>query len=159
MRGFPSKRKEARGNRKVENVRKGESNRRSSSFENIRGNTVRSWSCFCRKISDERQYSFLRAEKGIRVLRGRREGRDGAERRGRTVKTWGEKWIETFSLVTIRFSLVTIFLTQSLGIQSCLMILTLLGQLLDLVFYLLLTHASLPSCSPDLLFLPGFLVP
>ena len=42
MRGFPSKREEARGNRKVKNMREGESNGRSSSFENIRRNTVRS---------------------------------------------------------------------------------------------------------------------
>ena len=42
MRGFPSKREEARGNRKVKNMREGKSDGRSSRFEKIRGNTVRS---------------------------------------------------------------------------------------------------------------------
>ena len=66
-------------------MRAGRSDGRSSRFENIRGNTVRS--CFSREVSDERQYSFLRAEQGIRAPRGRRERRDRAERRSRAVKT------------------------------------------------------------------------
>ena len=66
---------------------KGRSDGRNSTFKNIRGNTVRSRSCFSKEVSDERQYSFLRAEKGVGALRGRREKGDRAERRGRAVKT------------------------------------------------------------------------